>query len=114
MPNEAPVTASRSGSKLSAMPTPEDHIAGLTKLIAAHDGVKRVILFGSRARGYAGERSDIDLAVDVTDECDWWALEEAVEDYPTLLKIDLVRLSRSGADLAHAISETGRVLYEAP
>jgi predicted nucleotidyltransferase len=95
------------------MPTPEDHIQGLTKLIAAHEGVKRVILFGSRARGYATPRSDIDLAVDVSDDVTWRVVDELVEEYPTLLKIDLVRLSDGCGEFEKAIIESGKVLYEA-
>lgn len=95
------------------MLTPEDHIAGLTKMIAAHPGVKRIILFGSRARGYASPRSDIDLAVDMNDDTAWRILDEQVEEYPTLLKIDLVRLADSGGEFRQAILDTGKVLYEA-
>jgi uncharacterized protein len=95
------------------MLTPEDHIQGLTRLIAAHEGVKRVILFGSRARGYASDRSDIDIAVDTSDNLDWWKLYEQVEDYPTLLKIDLIRLSDGGGEFRETILRTGKILYEA-
>jgi predicted nucleotidyltransferase len=95
------------------MLTPEDHIAALTKMIAAHAGVKRVILFGSRARGYATPRSDIDLAVDIADDQTWRVVDELVEEYPTLLKIDLVRLSDSYGEFQRAILESGKVLYEA-
>jgi predicted nucleotidyltransferase len=95
------------------MLTPEDHIQGLTKMIAAHKGVKRVILFGSRARGYATPRSDIDLAVDISDDVTWRVVDELVEEYPTLLKIDLVRLSESYGEFHKAILESGKVLYEA-
>jgi uncharacterized protein len=94
------------------MATPEEHIEGLTRLLAQQPGVNRVILFGSRARGYAQPRSDIDLAVDVGEDCDWWALEALVDDYPTLLKIDLVRLDDAKGALGEAIQETGKVLYE--
>jgi predicted nucleotidyltransferase len=107
------VTYPRFWDRSHEMATPEDHIAGLTKLIAAHEGVKRVILFGSRAKGYATARSDIDLAVDVSDDSDWWRLEEAVEEYPTLLKIDLLRFNELGGDLTQSITKTGKVLYEA-
>jgi predicted nucleotidyltransferase len=94
------------------MPTPEEHIAGLTKMIAAHPGVKRIILFGSRARGYASPRSDIDLAVEVSNDAEWHALGERVENYPTLLKIDFVRLKNSGSEFEQVIQKTGRILYE--
>lgn len=94
------------------MATPEDHIAGLTKMIASHPGVKRIILFGSRARGYASPRSDIDLAVEGTNDLDWHALDERVENYPTLLKIDFVRLTNSKSEFEQAILRTGCVLYD--
>lgn len=94
------------------MLTPEDHIEGLTKMIAAHDGVKRVILFGSRARGYASPRSDIDLAVEIDDDAVWHAVKEKVETYPTLLKIDLIRLMNNQGKFEKAISATGKVLHE--
>lgn len=106
------VTVSRFGGIRKSMLTPDDHIAGLTKMIAAHSGVRRIILFGSRARGYASPRSDIDLAVDINDDAAWHILDEKVEEYPTLLKIDLVRLGDSHGDFQKAILETGKILYE--
>ena len=51
---------------------------------------KEVILYGSRARGTARERSDIDIAVSGTD--DFEILEEKVEELPTLYSVDLVNL----------------------
>lgn len=81
-------------------------------MIAAHDGVKRVILFGSRARGYASPRSDIDLAVEIDDDAVWHAVKEKVETYPTLLKIDLIRLMNNQGKFEKAISATGKVLHE--
>ena len=47
-----------------------------------------VILFGSRAKGTALERSDIDIAVSGTNDID--ALEEEIEEIPTLLTVDLL------------------------
>ena len=92
--------------------TPEDHIEGLTRLIASVESVERLMLFGSHARGTAAPRSDIDLAVTIASDRDWWALQEAVEEYPTLLKIDLVRLNAADDELAGEIMRTGKVLYE--
>lgn len=49
-----------------------------------------VILFGSRAKGTARERSDIDVAVSGVNDFD--ALAEQVEELPTLYSIDLVNM----------------------
>lgn len=49
-----------------------------------------VILFGSRAKGTARERSDFDIAVSGVEQFD--SLEEELEELPTLYKIDLVNL----------------------
>jgi predicted nucleotidyltransferase len=75
-------------------------------------GVQRVILFGSRARGDARERSDIDLAVRAPDvsQRDWLAIVEAVENAETLLRIDLVRLEEAPEALRERILAEGRVL----
>jgi predicted nucleotidyltransferase len=76
--------------------------------------VVRIILFGSRARGEAGSRADIDLAIEcpAADIRRWFDIEEAAENTPTLLKIDLVRLDRAPPDLAANIRREGKVLYE--
>lgn len=49
---------------------------------------KDVILYGSRAKGTARERSDIDIAVSGVENFD--LLVEKVEDLPTLYSVDLV------------------------
>ncbi|HEX4295452.1 MAG TPA: nucleotidyltransferase domain-containing protein [Rhizomicrobium sp.] len=76
--------------------------------------VERVILFGSRARGDGGARADIDVAVacPAADNIRWFDIIDAVEDAPTLLEIDLVRLEEVPAELAANILREGRVLYE--
>lgn len=77
--------------------------------------VERVILFGSRARGDAGPRADIDLAVACPQagEAEWLRIAEAVEEEAeTLLLIDLVRLEDASADLCDRIRSEGRVLYD--
>lgn len=50
---------------------------------------KEVILYGSRAKGTAGERSDIDIAVAEAEDFD--ALAEKVEELPTLYRVDLLK-----------------------
>lgn len=53
-------------------------------------GAKEVILYGSRAKGTAMERSDIDIAVIGVENFD--RLEEEVEDLPTLYTVDLLNI----------------------
>jgi predicted nucleotidyltransferase len=57
----------------------------------------RVFLFGSRAAGDAGPHSDFDIGV-VGDEAlpldDFYALEDQLDDLPTLYKIDWVDFNR--------------------
>ena len=51
---------------------------------------KEVILYGSRAKGTARERSDIDIAVAGVENFD--LLIEKVEDLPTLYSVDLLNI----------------------
>ena len=78
--------------------------------------MRRVILFGSRARGDAAERSDIDIAVDAegASPSEWQRVLEAVENAETLLKIDCVRMDTLPADdpLRLAIAREGVVLID--
>ena len=79
--------------------------------IAKRHGVQKVILFGSRARGDNGERSDIDLAVSGGDIGEF---AEAVEEEAwTLLMFDVVNLDRQiSPELQTEIDRDGVVLYE--
>lgn len=56
-----------------------------------------MVLFGSRAKGTATERSDIDIAVSGVE--DIGALREALDAIPTLYQIDLVDLDTCTNDL---------------
>ncbi len=51
---------------------------------------KEIVLFGSRAKGTALERSDIDIAVSGVKE--FGALEEEIEEIPTLYTVDLLNM----------------------
>ena len=76
--------------------------------------VDEIWLYGSRARGDASERADIDLAVRAPRATDrqWIAIQDLVEEAETLLPIDLVRLERAPQSLATVIAAEGRKLYE--
>ena len=53
-------------------------------------GAKKVLLFGSRAKGTALERSDIDIAVSGVNDID--LLIQKIEELPTLYSIDIVNM----------------------
>lgn len=58
--------------------------------LCRHFSAVEVILFGSRAKGTARERSDIYVAVSGVKDFD--ALAEQIEELPTLYSIDLVNM----------------------
>jgi predicted nucleotidyltransferase len=73
--------------------------------------VKKVILFGSRARGDFKRTSDIDIAVDGGDFVRF-ALD-VDEETSTLLKFDIVDLKRNiQEELRNSIEKEGIVIYE--
>lgn len=82
--------------------------------LAATPEVERVILFGSRARGDAEERSDIDLAIAAphATQRQWLDLVFLLEEAETLLMIDVVRLEEAPDALKERILSEGIVLYE--
>ena len=67
----------------------EEVISRVAELCRQHDAQK-VILYGSRAKGTALERSDIDIAVSGVKDFD--TLSDEVEDLPTLYSVDLLNL----------------------
>lgn len=81
--------------------------------LAKKYGVKKVILFGSRARGDNWERSDIDLAISGGDRVRFTLDVDESDIVPTLLMFDVVDLDEScNEDLLESIKRDGVVLYE--
>ena len=73
--------------------------------------VKAVILYGSRAKGTALERSDIDIAVSGVEN--FSALQDEIEEIPTLYKIDLVCIDEcKNKLLLEDIEKYGQKIYE--
>jgi hypothetical protein len=75
--------------------------------------LRRVFLFGSRARGDAREDSDIDLAFDHRSSQATWAefVNTMREQAPTLLDLDLIDLDQATPELRARILAEGRLIH---
>lgn len=81
------------------------------RAIAEQYGIRKVLLFGSRARGDFKRTSDIDIAVTGGD-FERFALD-VNEETSTLLEYDIVNLDREMQDeLRESIEKEGVILYE--
>ncbi len=79
--------------------------------LAKQYNVRKLVLFGSRARGDYKEKSDIDLAV-YEGDCTRFSLDIDDETY-TLLSYDVVDMNKPVDDeLRESIEKEGIVLYE--
>ena len=59
--------------------------------------IHRVFFFGSRVQGKGTDRSDIDVGIEGPEPvpaAQWAAIQDEVEDIPTLYKVDLVDFGR--------------------
>lgn len=86
----------------------------LVRLVTEHLGKVKIVLFGSRARNDYHRRSDIDILIDSSgfDDRSWAVLLSELDDLPTLLNIDLVRLDEAEADLLSRARSEGIVIHE--
>ena len=75
--------------------------------------LRRVYLFGSRARGDARKDSDIDLAFDHGSSPHAWAdfVNVMQDEAPTLLDLDLIDLAQVSPELRTRILTEGKLLY---
>lgn len=79
--------------------------------IAKKNKIKKVILFGSRARGTHKERSDIDLAVSGGNAGEFYS--DLEDDAWTLLMFDVVDIDNGiSEELKKEIDRDGVVIYE--
>lgn len=78
---------------------------------AVECGVRKIMLFGSRAKGTYTGRSDIDIAVSGGEFDDfYWKVKENIY---TLLSFDIVNLDEDISDeLKEELERDGVVLYE--
>lgn len=79
--------------------------------LAKDNDVRKLILFGSRARGDYKERSDIDLAFYGGNSSRF--ILEVDEETPTLLQFDVLDLDKPiQAELLESIKREEMVIYE--
>ncbi len=94
---------------------PERFYEQIVREASARPTIQRVILFGSRARGDALKRADVDLAIEAPalDRKAWGILHwELTEEADTLLEVDVVRLEDAELRLRDRILRDGRVIYD--
>lgn len=99
----------------------EGALARMTRILATHAGVERVIVFGSFARGEIGPLSDLDLLIvqrtekrfmDRLDEMYRLLLPEVACDILVYTPEEVERLPASNAFVARALRE-GKVVHAA-
>ena len=79
--------------------------------LAKDNDVRKLILFGSRARGDYKERSDIDFAFYGGNSSRF--ILEVDEETPTLLQFDVLDLDKPiQAELLESIKREGMVIFE--
>ena len=90
------------------------HYTFWTKIVSL-PFVKSLYLFGSRARGEARAKSDIDIAVNCPKASfqQWQEVLDIIDDADTLLGIDVVRYDElSDTVFKRKIDESKVVIYE--
>ncbi len=76
-------------------------------------GARRLVLYGSRARGDFKKSSDIDLAVWDMPERNRGTFWTRLEELPTLLKFDICHITPvTDKEFLENIEKDGRILYE--
>ncbi len=97
--------------KIPEMP---EGVAAFVRDVSEKADIRRILLFGSRARRDAAERSDYDIAIEAPEmsEDAWIKIEHMAEDAQTLYKIDCLRYETAPEDLKRNILKDGIVLYE--
>ena len=89
---------------------PDAVLQDISRFAEKH-GIRRVLLFGSRARGTQTERSDIDLAVCGGDFDGFYC--DIKENVHSLLMIDVVDLDAGVSEgLKRELERDGVTLYE--
>lgn len=94
---------------------PEAAVQQLRALFRDYPTIRRVVLYGSRAKETYRKRSDIDLCVEAADMTfsELLAIENRVDDLLLPWKVDLSLLRQiESPDLLEHIQRVGKVFYD--
>jgi len=93
---------------------PDDAVARIRGICAAHASIERVLVYGSRAKGNWREGSDIDLVMyGLPDSNEYALIVNELDDLMLPWKIDLSYYSTiDNPALVEHIDRVGLVLYE--
>lgn len=90
----------------------DDILYEIKKEASNHKNIKKIILFGSRARGDNKERSDIDLAV-YADGDIYGFIENLENSVRTLLEFDITDMNKKlDKNFIEQIKKEGITVYE--
>ena len=84
------------------------------KPLVKHEVINKIVVYGSRARGDNRVKSDVDIAIDCPQATaqQWDDIKTTVEQLPTLLLIDCVRLDKLNNDLLlQQINKEGKIVF---
>ena len=89
-------------------------IEAVKKIIVSHFDPKRIILFGSRAKGCNDSHADFDFAVDCQkpDIAGERKIKEDIDPAVGLYSVHIVFLPAVDVSFKEIILETGKVIYE--
>lgn len=94
---------------------PNRFLRDLLTYCSTNNSIRKVVLYGSRARGDFSSKSDIDLALYTPDisHSEQNLIEDRILQIPTYLKVDIVFMNRlKNEQLIRNIEREGVVLYE--
>jgi len=83
----------------------------LMEYFQSEEGIQKVILFGSRAKGTARYNSDIDLCVDYTGKQKWKVID-AIDEIVGIYSFDVLFSDSLNKEIARQIERDGIVIYE--
>ena len=92
----------------------EDRLREELRALEKRPGIELVILFGSRAKGYARPDSDLDVAISSEKPLDLLEITNDLIQATHLNDIDVVDLHRCGPLLGMRILNEGEVLVRKP
>lgn len=86
----------------------------IVSIISELPEVRRIILFGSRAKGNSKYNSDFDIAVDAEgiEFSKQINIKEKIEDVCGLFSFDIIYMNETESGFNKIIENTGKVVYE--